>query len=71
MSHSPASASDEGSERTGSSGSTMGASRATVPRSPAEWEAVKPIIEDLYFVQNIRVQDVAEIMMRVHRFKAT
>lgn len=45
--------------------------RPKVPRSADEWESKKPIIRELYITQNIRVQDVAEIMASVYKFKAT
>ena len=45
--------------------------RASIPTSTGQWEDVKSIIEELYLKQNIRVQDVSEIMEHVYKFKAT
>ncbi|KAK5654075.1 hypothetical protein OQA88_7755 [Cercophora sp. LCS_1] len=45
-----------------------------VPRHPtkqSDWEAVRPIIKDLYLLKNVRLKDVIEIMQTLHHFRAT
>lgn len=45
--------------------------RPLVPTCPADWEAKKDIIYDLYMNKNFILNDVVEIMLSTHRFKAT
>ncbi|KAK3396616.1 hypothetical protein B0T20DRAFT_502094 [Sordaria brevicollis] len=45
--------------------------RPLVPTCPADWEAKKDIIYDLYMNKNFILNDVVEIMLTTHRFKAT
>lgn len=45
--------------------------RPLVPTCPADWEAKKDIIYDLYMNKNFILNDVVEIMLSSHRFKAT
>ena len=45
--------------------------RPLVPTCPADWEANKDIIYDLYMNKNFILNDVVEIMLSTHRFKAT
>ncbi|KAK3988437.1 hypothetical protein QBC44DRAFT_243684 [Cladorrhinum sp. PSN332] len=42
-----------------------------VPTSAADWEAKKDIIQQLYMERNIILNDVIDIMIKEHRFKAT
>ena len=42
-----------------------------VPRKAADWERVKPLIEDLYLHNNVRLKDVIVIMHQEHLFRAT
>ena len=45
--------------------------RPLVPSSPAEWEARKNAIEELYLNKNLVLNDVIDIMLSAHSFKAT
>lgn len=45
--------------------------RIVVPSSPADWEAKKDIIGELYMTQNLILNDVIKIMCTQHHFKAT
>ncbi|KAK0612430.1 Clr5 domain-containing protein [Bombardia bombarda] len=42
-----------------------------VPNCPADWEAKKEIIYELYIQQNRILNDVVSIMLSTHRFRAT
>ncbi|KAK3337642.1 Clr5 domain-containing protein [Cercophora scortea] len=52
---------------------TAGSIRSALvtPAKPADWEAVKDVIEDLYINRNVRLKDVIEIMQAVYKFRAT
>ncbi len=41
------------------------------PSKPADWDAVKGLIEDLYLQNNVRLKDVIDIMQTVYQFRAT
>lgn len=45
--------------------------RARLPTCPADWEAKKEIIRGHYMEKNMILNDVMEIMVRKHKFKAT
>ncbi|KAK0633841.1 Clr5 domain-containing protein [Immersiella caudata] len=45
--------------------------RPLVPTSSADWEAKKGIIMELYMTQNLILNDVIQIMLSEHKFKAT
>jgi hypothetical protein len=45
--------------------------RPLVPTSAADWEDKKDTIEGLYMTQNLILNDVIEIMLSEHKFKAT
>lgn len=45
--------------------------KPVVPTSAADWEAKKDIIQDLYMDKNYILNDVIEMMVKDHRFKAT
>lgn len=45
--------------------------RPIVPTSATDWESKKHIIRELYMDQNMILNEVIEIMVRRHRFKAT
>jgi len=45
--------------------------RPLVPTCPADWEAKKEIIQELYMTQNLILNEVVEIMLTKHKFKAT
>ena len=45
--------------------------RPVVPSSTADWEAKKDIIHDLYMNQNLILNEVIDIMLATHNFKAT
>ncbi|GAB1312514.1 hypothetical protein MFIFM68171_02724 [Madurella fahalii] len=45
--------------------------RLVVPGNPADWEARKHIIQDLYMDRNLILNEVIDIMLREHQFKAT
>ncbi|AEO64862.1 uncharacterized protein THITE_2020004, partial [Thermothielavioides terrestris NRRL 8126] len=45
--------------------------RPMVPTSAADWESKKPIIRKLYMDQNLILNEVIEIMLKKHKFKAT
>ncbi|KAK4140123.1 uncharacterized protein C8A04DRAFT_40138 [Dichotomopilus funicola] len=45
--------------------------RPIVPTSPGDWEAKKQIIRELYMDQNMILNEVMEIMVTKHKFKAT
>jgi len=44
---------------------------ATTPSNQADWESVKAVIGDLYLRDNLRLQDVIELMRETHKFRAT
>ncbi|KAK0725929.1 Clr5 domain-containing protein [Lasiosphaeris hirsuta] len=45
--------------------------RVIIPTKPADWEAVKDVIEGLYIHNNVRLKDVIEVMQAAYRFRAT
>lgn len=45
--------------------------RPLVPTNAADWEAKKDIIQELYMNKNLILNDVVNIMLRTHNFKAT
>jgi hypothetical protein len=45
--------------------------RPVVPSCPADWEARKQTIRELYMDQNMILNEVIEIMLTKHKFKAT
>ncbi|KAK0654962.1 Clr5 domain-containing protein, partial [Cercophora newfieldiana] len=45
--------------------------RPTVPTSSTDWEAKKDVIMELYMTQNLILNDVIQIMLSKHKFKAT
>jgi hypothetical protein len=45
--------------------------RPVVPSGPADWEARKQTIWELYMDQNMILNEVIEIMLTKHKFKAT
>lgn len=45
--------------------------RPLVPTSPGDWESKKRIIRELYMDQNMILNEVMEIMVTKHKFKAT
>ena len=45
--------------------------RPLVPTSSADWEAKKDVIMELYMTQNLILNDVIQIMLSEHKFKAT
>ncbi|KAK4233936.1 hypothetical protein C8A03DRAFT_19079 [Achaetomium macrosporum] len=47
------------------------ADRPMVPTTPADWESKKQIIRELYMDQNKILNEVIEIMITKHKFKAT
>ncbi|KAK3364622.1 Clr5 domain-containing protein [Lasiosphaeria hispida] len=47
------------------------AARVSIPTKPADWEAVKDIIEGLYIHNNVRLKDVIAAMQTAYRFRAT
>lgn len=47
------------------------AERPVVPTSSADWEVRKHIIQDLYMDRNLILNEVIDIMLKKHNFKAT
>jgi hypothetical protein len=47
------------------------ANRPMVPTSAADWDAKKEIIRELYMNQNMILNEVIDIMITKHKFKAT
>jgi len=45
--------------------------RPLIPTNSADWEAKKEVIKELYMTQNLILNDVMQIMVSEHRFKAT
>ena len=45
--------------------------RGNIDPTKAEWEAMKPSIERLYWVENLPLKDVVVIMAERHGFHAT
>ncbi|KAM7215328.1 hypothetical protein V8F06_009285 [Rhypophila decipiens] len=45
--------------------------RPLVPTNAADWEVKKDIIQDLYMNKNLILNDVVNIMLQTHNFKAT
>lgn len=45
--------------------------RPLVPTNAADWEAKKDIIQELYMNKNLILNDVVNIMLQTHNFKAT
>ncbi|KAK3331391.1 hypothetical protein B0H66DRAFT_469031 [Apodospora peruviana] len=45
--------------------------RPLVPTSAADWESKKAIIQELYMNKNLILNDVVDIMLSTHNFKAT
>ena len=45
--------------------------RPLVPTNAADWEAKKDIIQELYMNKNLILNDVVNIMLSTHSFKAT
>jgi hypothetical protein len=41
------------------------------PPSPDQWRAIRPIFEDLYINQGMRLQDVQRQLLQQHQFYAT
>jgi hypothetical protein len=53
------------------SGIAIMATLAITPSKPADWEILKPVIENLYLRDNLRLKDVIEVMREIHQFRAT